>query len=70
MFSRIGLWPSATRERLLVATDDLIATGRILPDRPGDLYYLQHSPSQQWYLFSVPLSFGSVSCNDTEQVPA
>ncbi len=41
--------PLAICDPRTIASDDLVAADRILPDRVGEVYYLHHSPAQQWY---------------------
>ncbi|KIV92764.1 hypothetical protein, variant [Exophiala mesophila] len=41
--------PLALCDTRTVAPSDLVAADRILPDRIGEVYYLQHSHEQQWY---------------------
>jgi len=41
--------PLAFCDSRSVETNDLMPTDRILPDRIGEVYYLQHNPNQQWY---------------------
>ncbi|ETI24450.1 hypothetical protein G647_03819 [Cladophialophora carrionii CBS 160.54] len=40
--------PLAFCDSRTVDADDLMPTDRILPDRVGEVYYLQYNPNQQW----------------------
>jgi hypothetical protein len=61
-FSVINVWrpirgpvedtPLALADAQSIASDDLVATDLIYPDRIGEIYYVKFSPSQRWFYAS------------------
>jgi hypothetical protein len=41
--------PLALADASSVATEDLIATDQVFPDRVGEIYHLAYDPAQRWY---------------------
>lgn len=41
--------PLALADASSTASDDLVATDQIFPDRVGEIYNVAHSPAQRWY---------------------
>ena len=45
--------PLAVADASSIATDELVATDQVFPDRVGEIYHVAHSSDQRWYYASA-----------------